>query len=132
MQVRGRYVRSNSVIYRDSHCLYCGAHCGICKGEARACRVTTCVACGSDQCMSNGLGNGQCSVCYVGLLPGWSRFERPCRYSGCKAQAVAQDGKWSVCAVHLEKRKPGYVEKQIEARDRGAWTMKPAADVPIL
>jgi hypothetical protein len=91
MLAYARYVRKDSRIAQDSHCLLCGACYGICQSEPRACRVSTCLACGTKQCSVNGLGCGQCSVCYNGLLTGWSGSNPgKCAYKGCQNESVAR------------------------------------------
>lgn len=120
-----RYVRRNRRIDDYSGCCMCGTCWGAAIGAAKQgamCAPSTCMACGSRQCQGNGLSNGRCSVCYVGLLPGWSGNDGYCQYKGCSHKAVACDGKWYVCAEHLERRKPGYVAAQLSQRDKG-WTL---------
>lgn len=74
-------------------------------------KQTTCLACGTQQDMRNGIGRGACSVCYVGYLAGW--YVNPkrsvCRYKGCGQIAIAEDGKWPVCKPHLARRRPDLV-----------------------
>ena len=130
-----RYVRKNSQTYPDSHCLLCGANYGICKGEPRRCRPTTCMACGSTQCMVNGLGRGQCVVCYVGLLPGWLGTNCTCSYKGCGQPAIARaDGaNRNRCRIHLERGKwAGYIEKQLTARAVTFTEVDDSGQVPLL
>ncbi len=102
-----RFCSTNTRIYDFSDCLYCGACYGICLGEPKACKVTACLACHTTQCMVNGLARGQCSICLVGLLPGWSGTDRVCDYKGCGKKAVARcDGpNKNRCPYHLEKGK---------------------------
>jgi hypothetical protein len=129
-----RYVRKDRRIYDDAHCLYCGSFHGICKGEERAHRVVRCMACDTPQCIGNGLARGTCSVCYIGLLPGWSGSDRTCSYAGCNEPAIARaDGKNKYrCRKHLERGKwRGYVAKRIEERDVH-WELARAAEVPTL
>ncbi len=134
MLALARFVRKDRRVYDNSHCLYCGVNCGICQGEARACRVSTCLACGTEQCSSNGLGNGQCSVCYVGLLPGWSGSAsgQACSYKGCTSFAVARGrGRKRICADHLLHQKPAF-HTDVAARRGQAWLLLAASEVPVL
>lgn len=120
-----RYVRRDSRVAPSSLCTLCGTHWG--GYPSRVCPVTTCLACGSPQCMVNGLGRGQCSICYVGLLSGWSGNDKPCGYKGCSSRAVARVGNGArayVCASHLAHKKPGYVPAQLADRDR-TWVLTP-------
>jgi hypothetical protein len=50
--------------------------------------------------MGDGGGNGQCAVCFEGLLPGWSGSDRRCQRAGCGGQAVARQRKRAVCREH--------------------------------
>ena len=134
MTQEGRFVSKTRSIHHDSHCLYCGANYGICKGEPRACRVLTCLACGTKQCQVNGLSRGTCSVCYVGLLPPWSGTDRQCQYKGCTNRAIARvDGANRYrCSAHLERGKwAGYVARQLAERDR-QWKFVEGCEVPNL
>lgn len=129
-----RFVSRDRRIARGSHCLCCGACYGICKGEARACRVFTCLACGTPQCSVNGLSRGQCAICYSGLLQGWSgsRAGQPCTYKGCSNPAVARGrGGKLVCHVHLLRQQPDFME-QFTARLQSHFILVPATEVPIL
>jgi hypothetical protein len=115
-----RYVRKDRRIYDFSACRLCGTCWGAATGAAKQgaqCAPSTCMACGSTQCQSNGLGNGRCSICYIGILPNWSGWNQDCRYKGCGKQAIAVDGAWPCCAEHIERRKPGYIAAHITARD---------------
>lgn len=123
-QITPRYVRKNSLVIESSHCKLCGTHYGEKLG---ACPTTTCLACESRQCMENGLGRGQCGICYIGLLPGWSGTNRKCDFKDCKFDAVARaDGTNRFrCKVHLERGKwAGYVAKRLMDRDRN-WLILP-------
>ena len=133
MTAKARYVRKDSTIYRDSHCLYCGACYGIGKGEARACRTTVCLACGTVQCMVNGLSNGQCKICYAGLLPGWAGSNPgQCTYKGCTNTAVARGrDRKQICLAHLEHQQPGFLNRVLADRD-AHWLLKPDTEVPAL
>ncbi len=113
MIVPARYVRKDARVYHFSHCLCCGSSYGIGQGEPKACRVTRCLACGTEQCMVNGLSSGQCSVCFAGLLDGWSgsHFGQPCSYKGCAEAGVARGrGRKVVCLAHLERQQPKWKE----------------------
>lgn len=130
-----RYVRRNRRIYNFSSCLLCGCACGIVKGEAKVCRPTTCLACGSRQCMVNGLGRGQCSICLIGLLPGWSGNNRTCQYIGCTNHAiVACDGvNIYRCKDHVERGKwIGYIDKQVSVRDKAWIEVDDSGPFPLL
>ena len=116
-----RYVRRDRRICADSLCLLCGANWGICRGARRVCRHATCKACGSAQCSANGLGLGQCGICSVGLLSGWSGSDVPCDYTGCTELAVAHvDGiNKRRCRAHLERGKwAGYIAHCLKERDQ--------------
>lgn len=65
-------------------CRYCGS-----SRYTPECPESTCLACGLTQCHSNGGARGQCDICHYGLLPGWSGWDRPCGYAGCRNRAVA-------------------------------------------
>ena len=95
-----RYVRPKL----GNGCDLCGS---MSVSAGRVCDATTCAACGTRQCMSNGFGRGQCSVCYVGLLPGWSGFDqRVCGYKHCGRPAIASAERVHfVCSEHLERTK---------------------------
>jgi hypothetical protein len=128
-----RYVRRDTRIYEDSHCILCGSNYGICLGEPRACKVMRCLACGSEQCSVNGLARGQCGICRVGLLSGWSGSDRLCNYRGCREPAVARvDGQCPVrCKGHLERGKwYGYVMNALLERGAG-WILTEPRDVPM-
>lgn len=117
-----RFVRKDARPHHDAHCKLCGACYGInVAGGQQACGTTTCLACESTQCMVNGLGRGQCGICHVGLLPGWSGTDCQCSYAGCTARAVARaDGpNRNRCRAHLERGKwLGYVAARLVERDR--------------
>ena len=121
MTLTERYVKKNRQINADSHCLLCGACYGILKGGRRRCAVMTCLACGSAQCSVNGLGRGQCGICAVGLLSGWSGSNVQCDYTGCPESAIARvDGaNKRRCRAHLERGKwMGYIARRLEDRDQ--------------
>lgn len=98
------YPVQRNIFEPTRQCAYCATFAGklntYSSDGSRYCDQTTCKACGITQCMSNGLGNGLCGYCYVGILPGWSRSERPCAYKGCKHNAVAVTRK-DACADHV-------------------------------
>ena len=114
-----RWVRKNRVIYQDGRIKACRL-CGSCYGVESdgKCRPTTCLACGSVQCMSNGLSNGTCSICYHGLLPGWSGNDQKCGYKGCEEKAVARAprGKKFCCAKHFQRAHGHPVEEYLKDR----------------
>ena len=118
-----RWVRKDRRIYDFSLCTYCGTAWG--GFPNRQCPLTTCRACGTTQCLGNGLANGTCAVCYIGLLPGWSSSSGwLCGYKGCGRDAVARVGGQAkfACAEHLARNgKADYVARAVAERDR-AWT----------
>lgn len=106
----GRAVRlPNSYPYfNDGQCVACGSRWGGDHNDQHGVEPATyCYACGTRQCMSNGLGNGQCDFCYFGLLDGWSGNGRKvCGFAHCDCQAVAVvSGKRLACAKHLFESK---------------------------
>jgi hypothetical protein len=116
-----RWIRKDRRTYHDSHCQLCGANYGIVKGSRRRCGTSTCKACGSVQCSVNGLGRGQCSICTIGLLTGWSGTDKPCNYKGCTERAIVRvDGQNPYrCMQHLERGKwAGYLARRIEERSK--------------
>ena len=124
-----RYVKTNSQIYDHACCALCGTGWGAAPGAAKSnyvCKPSTCMACGSTVCQSHGLGNGHCPICFVGRLSGWSTdfMGTKCRYKGCTGAVVGDDGKWPCCKEHLEKRRPGAIERALYQRDNptyGHW-----------
>lgn len=130
-----RWVRRDRRILHDSHCLLCGACHGICQGEPRVCRTSTCRACGSVQCSVNGLACGQCSVCHIGLLTGWSGTDRQCQYTGCHEPAIVRvDGQHQYrCRTHAERGKYlGYIARQLASRDRYWQEVDDTGPFPVL
>ena len=118
-----RFVRRDRRIYEFSHCILCGTGYGGPRGQK--CRVTTCLACSTPQCMVNGLGRGSCGICLVGFLPGWAGMtSQVCGYKGCGQQAVAYAPRVKrVCKGHLARA--GLAEKIAAAladRDR-TWVL---------
>ena len=115
-----RWVKKDRRIYEFSCCAACGTGWGSAPGDAKAghmCDRTICLACCSPQCMRSGLGRGQCSICYVGLLPGWSGSDHACDYKGCAERAVARVGGINkhVCFEHLKRKKEAkYVMESAE------------------
>jgi hypothetical protein len=98
-----RWVRKDRRVYDFSLCRRCGT-AGGCGREG--CAEAKCKACGTVQCSGNGLGRGTCSVCHVGLLPGWSGHNRPCGYKGCVRLAVALAPRIGRCCEgHLRQAK---------------------------
>jgi hypothetical protein len=69
--------------------------------HAVACEPTECLACGARQCMSNGLGDGHCKVCYVGWLRGCSGSRGTCQRARCNEPHVGTVRKRNVCAAHI-------------------------------
>lgn len=132
--VEARWVSSGRRIYEGAHCLCCGTNWGILKGEPRACKVTTCMACETPQCMSNGLARGQCGICLIGLLRGWSGSNCTCDYKACLQPAIVRvDGlNKNRCALHVERGKwVGYIKKRLEERDKHFKLVGPL-EVPFL
>jgi len=118
-----RYVRKNARVYDFSLCKLCGA-AGFTTGR---CETTTCLYCGTVQCMSNGGGRGQCAICHHGFLPGWSGSHAgtPCSYKGCIEPAVGRfPRKGRVCASHGTRiLGAGYLAQQLVERDR-IWELR--------
>lgn len=121
MNIPPRYVRRDRRVYPFSLCKACGV-AGLTDADGGrtkiVCSPTTCLACGTTQCLSNGGGNGRCFICFYGYLPGWSQRQQSCRYSGCTEPVVARAGAWPVCKNHLERRKPGYTSDRLAERDK--------------
>ena len=116
-----RWVRKDRRVTETALCSYCGT----CWGgfPNRQCPPSTCLACGSTQCLGNGLGHGDCSICYIGMLPGWSGTDRACGYKQCTQPAVAfVAGQVRVaCKDHLERNgKAQYVAARLAERHK-AW-----------
>ena len=119
-----RFVRKNGIVNLEYHaangaCNACGAYT-IVKPETR-CKPATCLLCGTTQCMSNGLGNGCCKVCFYGLLPEWAGNEGVCRYKGCKEKAVARGirGKRFVCQAHfIQQQGSNFLAKRLAERNK--------------
>jgi hypothetical protein len=72
--------------YDWAQCRYCG------RAQNGDCRPVACLLCSTVQCHGNGSGNGCCSVCHYGYLPGWSRTpeRETCGYQSCEDSAVAR------------------------------------------
>lgn len=96
-----RWVRKDARIAAFSLCKFCGAAGGCGAG---GCTTMTCRWCGTAQCSANGLGWGQCAICYHGLLEGWSHTKadaRGCQYTGCPHPIVGRfPRKGYCCAEH--------------------------------
>ena len=121
--IQPRYVRKNqSWIFKpDQQCAACGTFWGD-YGQA-CCPVTTCRLCETPQCMGNGLGNGQCSICLSGLLPGWSGSEGTCNYKNCGQSAVARGrGRKYVCYGHAEHQR---LLVDVSKRELFGWVLFP-------
>lgn len=114
-----RYVQKTRRIYHDSHCRLCGFCHGVVRPEIEH-RPATCLACGTRQCIGNGLGRGTCGICLVGFLEGWSGSQagQACSYKGCTEPAVACGGrgKARVCFKHIEQQRPGFLAEALAAR----------------
>lgn len=127
----GILIRKDRRIYNFSCCCLCGTGWGAVAGAANQgeiCAPNICLACGSTVCQSHGLDRGNCPICLVGRLGpgvtktggGWSGWDRGvCHYKGCRAKPVADDGRWPVCSVHLEQRRPGYIANLLASMPRG-------------
>lgn len=115
-----RFVRKNRVVYASSHCRLCGSCHGVVAPEIEH-RGTTCMLCGTRQCMGNGLGNGCCAICFYGFLPGWSGIGGNCGYKNCRKPAVARGirGKRGVCAEHFAlQHGSDYLQKRLDSRNK--------------
>lgn len=119
-----RYVRKNAIIYDHAICLLCGVGYGERRAD-HACPTSCCLACGTIQCLHNGLARGQCSLCLVGLLDGYSTHR--CGYAGCKAQAVAAAPRVRY-ACHEHATAKGVLAKaaMTRATNLSQWHMLPA------
>lgn len=115
-----RFVRRDARIYQASHCGYCGISYG--TKSPHGCPPSTCLACGSTQCLYNGMGHGSCSICIVGMLPGWSGIPGKCGYKGCTNDAAAFAKRVGrACTAHFDKAGVTvYITKQMAERSR-AW-----------
>jgi hypothetical protein len=87
---RVRFVRRDRQVRPDANCQLCGTRWG--SSPKRRCPAVTCLACGTTQCMVNGLSNGTCAICFYGILPGWGGSDQTCGHKGCQQKAVAQVG----------------------------------------
>lgn len=118
-----RFVRKNVTIYEFSVCRLCGVGYGERRPD-HACPVSICQACGTPQCLYNGLGRGQCSICFVGLLDGYSA--RRCGYAGCKDRAItAMPRVGYACRMHAtSKGRMEYVASTYQ-REIARWVLKP-------
>jgi len=108
-------------------CPCCGSMYG--NGQKHIpCEPVACTLCGSVQCQSNGLGDGHCSVCLYGFLPGWSGSSgRHCGYARCPEPAVAiVPGRKLACMAHAMRKVGGKVQESLALRDSGkgwqSWT----------
>lgn len=101
MSARWRYVALASSEYaRTNGCRYCGSM----REGPVDCKLVECKACGSPQCFGNGSARGTCSICLVGLLPGWSGHDRRCGYKGCFAPSIAEAPRVKqVCRTHVDQ-----------------------------
>jgi len=117
--MESRFVRKDRRIYDFSLCKACGT-AGFTSGT---CTAVVCKACLTVQCHSNGGGNGRCSVCYVGLLPGWSGTNCGCSRKDCDQRAVAIARKRAVCANHLGKTADDIAQRLAE-REK-SWVLVP-------
>ena len=97
-----RWVRRNTIIYPSSTCHLCGVSYGERRRDG-ACPVTECLACETPQCLYNGLGRRQCSLCLYGLLGGYRTQD--CGYAGCRNRAImAAPRVWYACRDHAKKK----------------------------
>jgi hypothetical protein len=108
-------------------CPCCGSMYG--NGQKHIpCEPVACMLCGSVQCHGNGLGNGCCSVCLYGFLPGWSGTSgRQCGYAHCTEPAIAiVPGKKLACMAHAMRKVGAKVQESLALRDSGkgwqCWT----------
>lgn len=91
----------NGRIFDEQQCPYCLSF--VCNRRAAQCKC-----CHAIVCHGYGLSRGQCPVCYVGLLPGWSGDNGICCYKGCGKEAVARGrGRKFVCKTHADHQKIG-------------------------
>ena len=126
-----RYVHKNQSSYRPSNgCRLCGACC--ISGTEIECRASVCLFRESRQCQSNGLGHGNCGICYVGILPAWGNSNKICSYNGCGKDAVAfgSRGKKFVCAFHATKQNPNILDNCIITRNNGWKLVEESANSP--
>jgi len=132
------WTRKDRTVRTDAHCIICGDYYGICQGEHRAHRPSTCKACGTPQCWTRGLARGQCSVCYIGLLDAFST--RKCGYAGCNQEAVSAALRVKyACKDHLDKpytrgkTTRQYISELLANRDK-AWEQVTfnMREVPVL
>ena len=111
-----------------------GRGCRYCLNSGQGdvdCKPATCQACGSVQCLHAGSG-GRCGVCLVGIVEGWSGWNRPCGYRGCSERAVAEAPRVrNVCAEHALKARTTfgakvtlaeYIRVRLEERAKN-WTL---------
>lgn len=91
-----------------------GRGCRYCLNSGQGdvdCRLATCKACRSLQCLHAGSG-GRCGVCLVGIVEGWSGADRPCGYKGCPERAVAEAPRVrNVCTGHAPKARTTFGAK---------------------
>jgi hypothetical protein len=87
-------------------CLWCGWAGNV--GANQMHDAATCLACGTVQCNSR----SECSACFYGWMPGWSRSLYPdskyrqCGYASCTNAAVAKAPRVGrVCRDHLDRPK---------------------------
>ena len=102
-----RWVSTHLRIFDARQCVHCGRFDPDSRtADGRAvCSTVTCLMCGARQCHGNGGGSGQCRICYVGILPGWSGWDQQCSYKGCLHEAVARGrGRKPVCRAHAERQ----------------------------
>lgn len=99
-------------------CPHCGTYG---DGHNTPCRATTCMACGTTQCMGNGSARGTCAICYIGRLPGWSWLGRDrCGYARCQGETVATAPRVRrTCRDHLARSGGAtIIEHALAARER--------------
>lgn len=120
--IEPRFVRRNATPSADANCQLCGTFWG--GFPTSVCPATTCMACGTPQCMVNGLGRGQCAMCLVGLLPGWSGTDRKCGYKGCSYKAVAAVPRVDYCCrTHLHRAKKTVAGKACTVATTIQWAL---------
>lgn len=86
---------------------YNWAQCAYCGRAGEECKRAVCLLCETPQCFKNGAGDGTCSICGYGWLPGWSRASgRTCGYKGCEDEAIADVPRVKrACAGHIDRVK---------------------------
>ncbi len=97
-------------MYRWPQCRFCG------MASDRDCPGVICLACGSRICHGYGLGNGCCPVCYHGIFPTWSGWDRECGYKRCHERAVAKVPRMGTACA-----RPQYVTRHLDVGGVAGW-----------